>query len=741
MQSLRLSGLAARKNLSKLIRFFIYFLAISIFLGSTLHQIRTKNLTNKNEFILKWLKGEIAEDRSFTSILIDLSDQLRILSDIVISPETKNYKAEIVESDNFTSRSKSLNKYQFISRINNNSNPVLTNYAFIEFQKVKINKNSSINEDNTSANEDKDKFAKSFGLIVSSMEKSGSNISSFKEFSNTLIDYFGIDSMLEKYPSVKIKSIFIVNLSDGNFALYPADDISFQGFVLNEREWYKSSIIDYKLSEQINNNNINNNNNVGLSPVYGDFATKEFTRTLWYKFKDNNQKQYLIGLDLILIPPEEAKSPSLLKSLFYERKTLIGILLQSILISLVVSLLILFLCWLFIKTFKIQSQEIAKLIIFNKSQDDQLSYFVSPVRKIKSLSEDNIDLTNQYSIQNAQTRSSGLSINPFSSNSIAAMNLNFVRMRAEEMQFILRETTNFKISPDEKYRIRGKEFWTIYQQKHNTGHCRFCGQPSLSQTGGLLEQIGGVIINHEMSENPSIRLKRRDGIFPSQSEKFLQENIKWHILKNDNFIFNQEFYPLELYTLPKLPDYLLENDDIKSFINKYKSLNEGRFITNDLLNIAYSILAKNTNECAVKSNYKTDFIDSIISTSIGANFLNSQPQFNRQRIILAQNPQTNQSFWQNPNNINYAQSFFDSDHVAVQENDELKTLASDLRSQVNFAIVTFRDNSEIVIVHDQETDYSSGYITWRNADIDFYNKVFEIIFNKATKLEEYLRSI
>ncbi|QMS91605.1 hypothetical protein HUN01_29880 [Nostoc edaphicum CCNP1411] len=116
-------------------------------------------------------------------------------------------------------------------------------------------------------------------------------------FTKVVMNYLtGKDNYSNIIPDLRINNVYITNTATGFMLSYPFTDDKYKpNIILRDRPWHKAANNTYYSSYK------ETDGTLGLTGIYIDINDEKNSnaiRTLWYKFKTNDEKEYILCVDL-----------------------------------------------------------------------------------------------------------------------------------------------------------------------------------------------------------------------------------------------------------------------------------------------------------------------------------------------------------------------------------------------------------------------------------------------------------
>ncbi|QYX30818.1 hypothetical protein [Sphaerospermopsis torques-reginae] len=152
------------------------------------------------------------------------------------------------------------------------------------------------------------KFADKVIDIVNEVFKTNSNKEKdLNSFTKAVMMYLGgDDKYIKSMPYLRINNIYITNLRTGFLLSYPLTDTNYEQNVdvdFKKREWFTATPNGTATFNK-------ENPKTGLTDVYIDINDRNAMRTLFYTFKDDQEQEYILCIDLFIDKSSEFSSKS-----------------------------------------------------------------------------------------------------------------------------------------------------------------------------------------------------------------------------------------------------------------------------------------------------------------------------------------------------------------------------------------------------------------------------------------------
>lgn len=716
--------LTVRKAKGKLIR-AIFKLSTFVFVSGAVGYFSvlqsTSTVYSKGDVIQHWLRGNIAElgDSYLERIFTGISNKLVAIGNDVMQPQQPILQLKLVTPQEFNEKhQEKIHRKAVLANREVNLGMGLIRRALDDRYKASQGVDLL----------DTEKFAKGLQSLYSTVESKlpDARDTDLAKYSDVLLkEYFKIpdfDLVKEHYPEIQVFGIYIAHKETGTFAYYPAPNNALE-MRLDERPWYNTSIGP----NAYNNSNdrkpeqgeqVISRSDVGLTPFYGDIVSGGFTRTLWYRFGDSN---YVACVDIIMQSPEQPNKGIGLAGSPFSNSSVIGKLGNSILFGLILSVLLFILGATFVSFGGPWAEAISRRYISGKPTTGPSSsgYVVLPISKEYMTYAEPTDVRHDDTISSSKsaTTKGGFGVKT------PHLNIEFEQQIREERSTQLAETRRLSLSQDEKLKIRGKELWAIYTRQQKSGTCRLCDQEIAHY--GDEQRIGIVEIYHRMNHEPEVDFKRKRGTVVATTD-FIENNMQWHALNAEEENVESGTQPLEIYPEPRVPKQFAHFRFIENLLLKYRRLNEGRYVTQDELMQISKVMLPNG---VVQSVCRVSYLKKLLSDPHSQDSLELGQDI--KRILVASTNEELQGFLTEYRKALTALQLSQKFLVAILRGTQLAAL--DNYKELNFSILTLPDGSDAVIVTEQES-VSSGYLSWREADVRCYIALFKQIEDIATKL-------
>jgi len=715
------------------------FVFIAGVLGYLLLQQSASATHSKSDVLQRWLRGDIAKlnDTHLTKVFNELQSKLlKIAEDVKGSGATLQVDLVTVRELNAKHQGEKRAWKTRIADTEVNLGMGLVSRGIDRryLDRVRAPAGSGKETYDEEDKQEREKFSKGLHELYSAVTNQlggGAQGVELDRYSDLLFkEYFRIDQeVTENYPELRASWVYIASLETGQIAFYPAinDELKLP---FDERPWFNTSLGDKRYdpgkgkprNTLVEGEQVTERNDVGLTQMYGDFVSNRYTRTLWHTFQIDNSR-YVVCVDLIMLPPVSTTNSAGWASVeLFSNSSIVGRVANSVLFGLLLGAVLFVLGFAFVRFGGSWSKAAAHRYISGKrvTESESSGFVVEPFSKVYMEYAEPAELRQEDTVNSSSTNTMRGTVGV----KIPHLSLDFEQQMKEERGSRLAETRRLGVSSDEKWKIRGKELWSVYTRQHKAGVCRLCDQEIVHYGDG--QRIGSVEIIHRMNHEPEVDFKRKRGVMVTNTD-FIEGNMQWHALNTvqDEGV-EAGTQALEIYPQPRVPQQLAEHGFIEEILTKYRRLNEGRYVAaNELLQVSETMLPNSI----VQSVYRVSDMKKILSEPRGKE--NLKLGKNIKRFLVAHTDEELQQFRTEFRTVLAELSASQKLLFAVFRGTPLAVL--DTYKELNFSILTLPDGFEAVIVA-QSDSVHSGYVSWREVDVSYYVALFKQIDDIASKL-------
>jgi len=730
---------AKRKLLRATFKLSVFVLVAGV-LGYLLFQQSASAIHSKSDVLQRWLRGDIAKlnDDHLRGVFSGLENKLlKIADDVKGSGATFQLELVPVAALNAKHQTEKRAWKTNIADTEVNVGMGLISRGIDPRYQSRVREPAGPRKERYDAedSQERERFSKGLHELYSAVTNQlGGNAQGVEldRYSDLLFSqYFRVDQEVkENYPELRVSWVYIASQDTGQIAFYPAINDKLE-LPFDERPWFNTSLGDKRYdpgkgkprNTLVEGEQVTGRSDVGLTQMYGDFVSNRYTRTLWHTFQIG-ESRYVACIDLIMLPPASTagRAEWAIAGLF-SNASVAGRLANSVLFGLLLGGALFALGFAFVRFGGSWSRAAARRYISggHVTESESSGFVVEPYSKVYMEYAEPAELRQEDSVNSSMTETMRGAVGLKTPH----LSLDFEQQIKEERGSRLAETRRLGVSADEKWKIRGKELWSVYTRQHKAGVCRLCDQEIVHYGDG--QRIGSVEVIHRMNHEPEVDFKRKRGVMVTNTD-FIEDNLQWHAL---NTMAEKDVetgtQPLELYPKPRVPQQLAGHAFVERILTKYRRLNEGRYVaTDELLQVSEAMLPNTI----VQSVYRVSHMKKLLSEPRGKE--NLKLGKNIKRFLIAHSDEELQQFRTEFRAALAELSSSQKLMFAVFRGTPLAVL--DTYKELNFSMLTLPDGFEVVIVAQSDGSVHSGYVSWREVDVSYYVALFKQIDDIASKL-------
>jgi hypothetical protein len=551
------------------------------------------------------------------------------------------------------------------------------------------------------------------------------------DFSDVMMDYFGIkDSIQQRLPNVAITLIYAASERE-TITIYPGSDITLSNRPLKDTPWYQSAFEPSKAAPEYV---ITENANFGLSRFYPDYASQEYTRTFWHKVQAKNGVTYLLCVDLTLDRQDLQTTRAVIDKIPFIgsyaglgrdwlRAATVGVICGGVFLAFGLMLTHLG---------GQQSTKLARWIISGKPLPKQTESGDQFIPMFRAFADRDATIIDYDEHGTSQTKKKAFT---------AWLQMKVTKIEAELVNIDRKDThvTATKVvelgTLDKDPYTRGLERWYIFRDKGSeVGKCRLCGQEVRYKDKEL--PIAQVTIKHGIDSRPMVKLDI-DTRSHIKEIKGLEDRVVWQSLDMDP-IEVKIVQDLDAPPRPRVPPKIQKMRFARELMLKYRLLNEGRYEVDDCIEISKELF----NGRNVRAYCKAAYFEKL--RGAGAEALKVlRIGDNVTRIFITDTKEAMGSF--------VKENRDELKELLEQKNQQLSVVSLEhlqiekIKSypELDFAIVYDDDFKCVVVSSLSEINKAAkvrGYVSWREADIEFYDTLFHSLKGWHPLNEDVLNS-
>ena len=541
-------------------------------------------------------------------------------------------------------------------------------------------------------------------------------IQNFHEFSKKVIGYLtGDDDYWKKIPDLRINSVYILNTNKEFLIYYPFTSKRLKEKIDYEtRPWYRATERNYNSSYEKTDDEGNKSGLTGIYIDLNDNNKPNAIRTLWYKFKvnddnnDNNDNTYILCLDIFLDKSYQIVQEENLLYLL-EEPIKSGILVYLLPLSAVMAL-----CLSLLYEFRL------KPILFRLAKHND----VVPKIKLKRESKHyagkdegeiklNIKGETKAINRSEQSREAGWNLNDIIPNLEFSAKSNESNAREQEASFSYEFTKVYDLSMlEDKPIYRCIETWRVLSES----------QSGKTQTIGFFVAHWNTNNSADLEEGLDIK-----SIYWEQNYEdnlvSLKEQLREHLLLSEK----KELVAVldSQYTRrPTIPPFLERIDSLKTLINSSLYLQQGKIVFSKI-----DTLAELYKEGEVKAICSLHFLKNLKDKQQWKDFLDAPVA---ERYLIEYKGHKFRDFYDSLDDEIKSKLINQYSFKIMVCQDDIENIIS---PQDDFCIISLKNGSKLVAYSFTDHKYSHtnwlGWISWREVDINFYDELYKCQLNKT----------
>jgi hypothetical protein len=730
----------ARKQFRKVILWVAMLIFLLVLSAERLLQAMSDAASARAKIINHWVQGEIGEltDPEIRAIWNKIGDHLVILSRRFKHPKGSAVEGELIDITDFSNGHRKYSDSASKWRKKDGSNLEI-NFAFGTFidkqsppsapapamqatqnQATAITDRPGFPSTTASAmratqiSNDKERYKQFIFDLQGLFQVPPSRKFSRDDFSDVMMNYFGIkDSIQQHLPNVAITLIYAASDRE-TITLYPGCDITFSNRPLKEAPWYQSAFDPSKAKPEYV---IPGNEDFGLSPFYPDYASQEHTRTFWHKVRAENGDAYLLCVDLTLRRQDQQIARYWIDSIpiidtyagpgkDWLRAATVGIIFGGVFLAL--GLILTHLGGQ-------QSNRLACWIIGGKSlpkQTESGDQFMPVFRAFAARGATIVD-----TVEHGKTETKKTIFNAWLQMKVAKLEAEHANIDSKGAHVAMTQVVELG-ALDKDPSTRGVEKWHIFRDKGSeVGNCRLCGQEVRYKDKEA--SIAQVTIKHGIDPRPMVYIDPRSHI---KEIKSLEERIIWQALDVEA-IEVKVARDLDAPPQPRVPIKIQKMRFAMELMSKYRLLNEGRYEVDDCIEISKELF----NGYNVKAFCKVAYFEKL--RGAGADALKVLCMGDTvARIFITDTEDAMRSFVKE-NRVELKELLDQKNQqLFVASLEDLQIEKIKAFPELDFAIVYDEDFKCVLVSNLNAVSKAAkvrGYVSWREADVAFYETLFQ----------------
>ncbi|NEP87156.1 MAG: hypothetical protein F6K18_10125 [Okeania sp. SIO2C2] len=526
------------------------------------------------------------------------------------------------------------------------------------------------------------------------------------------------DHFLDRIPGFRIDTVYLFDEKNGVIALYPPtkDGVfdSERKLDYRERPWYKSSMSQYETVYLPENSPGNTSGLTGIFIDITDTRTPNAIRTLWYRFKDTKENQYILAFDMFLDKTDNSFLSFFLLSTPFEWMMLVLIALPS---SLILSLLY---------------EELVKRLRNTNSFNNLSGIRFTLIKEYyATLNDQSISFndTNVMISRSSVQTSVGVTL----SLQGAGMEGKIERTAQQNRQ----EEKAYSYSFDHQYSLKvgpvrpthkAVQIWQAEREPHQ-GKSQIVGHVVADwKTNNTVSSSG------ELSIKSIFWNKKEEVYFPS-----FQRQLRDHLLTGETgeltLVPDTQYQKRQ--SIPALlsdidPDKLETVPELKQVIDNSFDLDQGRFFVSQLETVETLYALGH-----VKAIYSIPFVRKIIkkgqhdffrTTAMDTDkeefrfVLEHEPHHFKNRVYNHLNPDI-QDDWKNESPF----------QIMVHQRSNTENV---ILEQEGFSLIYINNVLRFVLYSLSDDTYSGiGWVSWRKVDLEFFKTLYDYQRSKGNSLK------
>ncbi|AOW98762.1 hypothetical protein BJP34_04230 [Moorena producens PAL-8-15-08-1] len=541
-------------------------------------------------------------------------------------------------------------------------------------------------------------------------------IQNFHEFSKKVIGYLtGDDDYWKKIPDLRINSVYILNTNKDFLIYYPFTSKRLKEKIDYEtRPWYRATERNYNSSYEKTDDEGNKSGLTGIYIDLNDNNKPNAIRTLWYKFKvnddnnDNNDKTYILCLDIFMDKSHQiVQEQNLLYLLEEPLNSVILVYLLPLSAFMALSLSLLY-------EFRL------KPILFRLAKHND----VVPKIKLKRESKHyagkdegeiklNIKGETKAINRSEQSREAGWNLNDIIPNLEFSAKSNESNAREQEASFSYEFTKVYDLSMlEDKPQYRCIETWRVLSEY----------QSGKTQTIGLFVAHWNTNNSADLEQGLDIK-----SIYWEQDYEYnlesLKKQLKDHLLISEK----RELVPVldPQYTRRQtIPPFFEKIDSLKTLINTSSYLQQGKIVFSEICT-----LAELYKEGTVKAICSLHFLTNLKKKQQLKDFLDVPVA---ERYLIEYEEDEFRDFYDSLDDETKSKLINQYSFKIMVYQDDIDNIIS---PQDDFCIISLKNGSKLVAYSFTDDQYSHtswlGWISWREVDSQFYDELYKCQLNKT----------
>ncbi|NEO70286.1 hypothetical protein [Moorena sp. SIO3H5] len=538
-------------------------------------------------------------------------------------------------------------------------------------------------------------------------------IQNFHNFSKEVITFLTNDEEYwKKIPDLRINSIYIFNTRTRFLLSYPFTDQPFSSQIdFKTRPWFKATENNYFSSFP---NRDNDSNQLGVTGIYIDINDENEPnkmRTIWYKFKDQDTKDYyILCLDIFLDKSHQIVQE---KNLLYLLKKPLNsqiwiyLLPLSAFIALCLSLLYEFILKPILIRLKLYEPG-KDFVVKIKLQRESKHYASKDEGEITL----NIKGETKAINKSEQSREAGWNLNDIIPNIEFSVKSNESNAREQEASFSYEFTKVYDLSMvEDKPIYRCIETWRVLSES----------QSGKTQTIGFFVAHWNTNNSADIEEGLDIKSIYWEQDYQDNLDS-LKEQLRQHLLLSEKpelvAVLDRQYSKRQT-----IPQFLEKIDSLKTLIKSSSYLQQGKIVFSEI-----RTLAELYKEGTVKAICSLHFLKNLKNKQQLKDFLDVPVA---ERYLIEYEEDEFRYFYDSLDDEIKSKLINQYSFKIMVYQDDIENIIS---PQDDFCIISLKNGSKLVAYSFTDNKYSHtswlGWISWREVDSQFYDELYKCQLSK-----------
>lgn len=536
------------------------------------------------------------------------------------------------------------------------------------------------------------------------------SINNLHNFSKVWISYLaGNEKYSNIIPHLRINNVYLFNVKKGFFISYPFTNEDYGAANYRTRPWYQATEGEYDYSFPYQNRN----NTSGLTAPYIDVNDEDkanVIRTLWYKFKDNSNQEYILCFDLFLdkssLIPKENIWLDLPKETI-KSGTWVYLLPTSLIMALCLSLIYkLKLKNIIVRISKHHANDLAKIKMvlerkhYATKDEGEIRFTIQGESKDINQSEKSREARWSFNIQGIQV---GLSNNQ-------------IHTTQQEATSRYEFTNEYNLNMSQtKPQYKCIETWRVVSESQS----------------GKTQKIGFFVAKWNTSNSANIEegLDIKSIYWEKEYEEYLgifKQQLHEHLLISDEkelvAVLDRNYSRQQ-----NIPESITGIDNLKKIINSSLYLKQGKIVLSEV-----ETLTDIYKKGMVKAICTLHFLRKLLDAKKLKIFL--QTQVNERYLIEYQQGEF-YNFYNSLDDQTKSELINQSPFKIMVYQENIDNIAS---PQDDFCIISINNTPKLVAYTFTDNKFSNtdwiGWISWREVDIKFYDELYRCQKDKSHRI-------